>query len=80
MTIQEIDKITISRTDNTYIAQVRNDSIITLNTDNDILEVPEEHREDIAALFNKEEGKDTLPPHQEWDYEIKLEPGIRLIK
>ena len=60
-----MDKIVIFRTDNAYIAWVKNDSIITLNTDNDISEVPEEHREDTVALFNKEESEDTLPPHQE---------------
>ena len=27
-------------------------------------EVLEEHQEDITTLFNKEEGKDILPPHQ----------------
>ena len=43
-------------------------------------EVPEEHREDITALFSKEEGEDVLPSHQEWDYEIKLEPGIKPTK
>ena len=80
MTIQEINKITTSRTDNAYITQVRNDSIITPNTDNNILEVLEEHQEDTAALFNKKKGEDALPPHQEWDYKIKLEPGIKLIK
>ena len=63
MTIQEIDKIAISRTDDTYIAWVRNDSIITPNIDNDISEVPKEHWEDIIALFNEEKGKDALPPH-----------------
>ena len=73
MTIQEIDKIVTSRTDDAYITQVKNDSIITPNTDNDISEVPEEYREDTAALFNKKKGENTLPPHQEWDYEIKLE-------
>ena len=65
MTVQEIDKIAISRTDDAYIAWVKNDSIVTLNINNDISEVPEEHREDIIALFSKEEGKDVLPPHQE---------------
>ena len=45
-----------------------------------MLEVPEEYREDTAALFNEEEGKDILPPYQEWDYEIKLELDIKLIK
>ena len=65
MTVQEIDEIAISRTDNTYITWVRNDSIITPNIDNDILEVPEEYREDIVALFSEEEGEDVLPPHQE---------------
>ena len=73
MTVQEMDKIIISRINNTYITQVRNDFIITPNTDNDISEVPEEYREDTAALFNKKKGENTLPPHQEWDYEIKLE-------
>ena len=61
MTVQEIDEIIISRIDNTYIAWVRNDSIINLNIDNDMLKVPEEHREDVVALFNKEEGEDVLP-------------------
>ena len=65
MIIQKIDKIVISRIDNTYIAWVKNDSIITPNIDNNILEVPEEYREDITALFNKEKGEDVLPPHQE---------------
>ena len=63
MTIQEMDKIVISKTDNTYITKVRNDSIITPNIDNNISEVPEEHREDIIALFNKEKGEDALPPY-----------------
>ena len=45
-----------------------------------MLEVPEEYREDTAVLFNKEEGKDILPPYQEWDHKIKLELGIKLIK
>ena len=80
MTVQEMDKIVISRIDDAYIAWVRNDSIITPNIDNDISEVPEEHREDTAALFSKEEGKDVLPSYQEWDFEIKLELGIKLIK
>ena len=80
MTVQEINQITISRTDNAYIAQVRNDSIIIPNTDNDILEVLKEHREDTTALFNKEEGKDVLPPYQEWDHKIKLKLDIKLIK
>ena len=43
MTVQEIDKIVIFRIDDAYIAWVRNDSIVTLNIDNDISEVPEEH-------------------------------------
>ena len=80
MTVQEMDEIAISRTDDAYIAWVRNDSIVTPNTDNDMLEVPEEHREDTAALFSEKEGKDTLPPHQEWDYKIKLEPGTKPTK
>ena len=80
MTVQEMDEIAISRTDDTYIAWVRNDSIVTPNTDNDMLEVSEKHREDAAALFNEEEGEDTLPPHQEWDHEIKLELGIKPTK
>ena len=80
MTVQEIDKIIISRTDNAYIAQVKNDSIVTPNTDNNISEVPEEHREDITALFNKKEGEDALPPHQEQDHKIKLKPGIKPTK
>ena len=75
-----MDEIVISRIDNTYIAWVKNDSIVTPNIDNDILEVPEEHREDMVALFSKEEGKDVLPPHQEWDYKIKLELDIKLTK
>ena len=75
-----MDKIVISRTDNAYIAWVKNDSIVTLNTDNNISEVPEEHREDITALFSEEEGEDVLPPHQEWDHEIKLELGIKPTK
>ena len=45
-----------------------------------MLEVPEEYREDIITLFNKKEDEDVLPPYQEWDYEIKLELGIKLIK
>ena len=65
MTIQEMDEIAISRIDNTYIAWVKNDSIITPNTDNNMSEVLKEHWEDIIALFNKEEGEDVLPPHQE---------------
>ena len=80
MTVQEIDKIAISRTDNAYIAQVRNNSIVTPNTDNDISEVLEEHREDIVALFSEEEGEDALPPYQEQDHEIKLEQGTKPIK
>ena len=43
MIIQEINEIIISKIDNTYIAWVKNDSIVTLNTDNDILEVLEEY-------------------------------------
>ena len=42
--------------------------------------MPEEHREDITALFSEKEGEDVLPPHQEWDHKIKLEPGIKPIK
>ena len=80
MTVQEIDKIIISRTDNAYIAQVKNDSIITPNIDNNILEVLEEYQEDMVALFNKKEDKDALPPHQEQDYKIKLELGIKPTK
>ena len=30
-----------------------------------MLEVPEEHWEDIAALFSEEESKDVLPPYQQ---------------
>ena len=80
MTIQEINKIATSRIDNTYIAWVRNDSIVTSNTDNNMSEVPEEHQKDTAALFSEEESEDTLPPHQEQDHEIKLEPGIKSTK
>ena len=80
MIIQEIDEIVISRINNAYIAQVKNDSIITPNIDNDILEVPEEYQEDMVTLFNKKEGKDILPPHQEQDYKIKLELDIKPIK
>ena len=80
MIIQEIDKIIISRTDNAYITQVKNDSIITPNIDNNILEVPEEYREDIIALFNKKKNKDILPPYQEQDHKIELESDIKLIK
>ena len=43
-------------------------------------EVPEEYQEDMTTLFNEEEGENTLLPHQEWDYEIKLELGIKLTK
>ena len=63
MTVQEMDEITISRIDNAYIAWVRNDSIVTLNTDNDMLEVLKKYWEDTVALFSKEEGEDVLPPH-----------------
>ena len=45
-----------------------------------MLEVPKEHREDTVTLFNKEKGEDILPSYQKWDYKIKLEPGIKLIK
>ena len=76
MTIQEIDEIIIFRINNTYIAWVKNDSIITLNIDNNMLEVLEEYWEDIITLFNKEEGEDILPPYQEWDYKIKLKLNI----
>ena len=65
MTVQEMDKIIISRIDNAYIAWVRNDSIVTLNIDNNMLEVPEEYQKDIITLFNKEEGENVLPPYQE---------------
>ena len=80
MTVQEIDEIVISRTDDAYIAQVKNDFIITLNIDNDMLEVPEEYQEDMTALFSEEEGKDILPPYQEQDHEIKLELGTKPTK
>ena len=43
-------------------------------------EVPEEYQEDTVALFSKKEGEDTLPPHQEWDHKIKLEPDTKPIK
>ena len=43
-------------------------------------EVPEEHQEDVVALFSEEEGEDALPSYQKWDYKIKLEPGIKLTK
>ena len=43
MIIQEIDKIIIFKIDNTYIAWVRNDSIINPNIDINISELPEEH-------------------------------------
>ena len=45
-----------------------------------MLEVPEEYREDIVALFNKEEGEDVLPLYQEQDHKIKLKSGIKPIK
>ena len=45
-----------------------------------MLEVLEEHQEDMVALFSEEEGEDTLPPHQEQDHKIKLELNIKLIK
>ena len=80
MTVQEIDEIIISRIDDAYITQVKNDSIVTLNIDNNISEVLKEYWEDIITLFSEEEGEDVLPPYQEWDYEIKLELGIKLIK
>ena len=80
MTVQEIDKIATSRIDDAYIAWVRNDSIVTPNIDNDILEVPEEHQKDTTALFSEEEGEDILPPHQEWDHKIKLELDIKPTK
>ena len=80
MTIQKIDKIVIFKTDNAYIAQIRNDSIITPNLDNDISEVLEEYQENTVALFNKKEGKDILPSYQKQDYKIKLELGMKPIK
>ena len=80
MTIQEMDEIAIFRTDDAYIAWVRNNSIITPNTDNDISEVLEEHQEDITAVFSEEEGEDILPSHQEWDHKIKLESGTKSTK
>ena len=43
-------------------------------------EVPEEHREDVVALFSEEEGENTLPPYQEWDYKIKLKLSTKPIK
>ena len=58
-----MNKIIISRIDNTYIAWVKNDSIITPNINNDMLEVSEEYREDIIVLFNKEEGENVLPSY-----------------
>ena len=63
MTVQEIDKIVISKIDNVYIVWVKNDSIVTLNIDNDMSEVLEEHQEDIITLFSEEEGEDVLPPY-----------------
>ena len=63
MTIQEIDKIVIFKINNAYIAWVKNDFIITLNINNDILEVPEEYQENIITLLNKEEGKNVLPSY-----------------
>ena len=63
MTVQEMDEIIISRIDNAYIAWVKNDSIVTPNIDNDMLEVPEEYQEDIIILFNKEKGEDALPSY-----------------
>ena len=80
MTIQEIDKIIISRTDNAYITQVKIDSIVTPNTYNDLSEVLEEYREDIITLFSEKEGKDVLPSHQKQDHEIKLELDTKPIK
>ena len=80
MTIQEIDEIATSRIDNAYIAWVRNDSIVTPNIDNTMLEVPEEYQENMIALFSEEEGEDILTPYQEWDHEIKLELGIKPTK
>ena len=65
MTIQEINKIIISKIDNTYIAWVKNDFIITLNINNNISEVPEEYQKDTVTLFNKKKGKDILPSYQE---------------
>ena len=80
MTIQEMNEIIIFRIDDTYIAWVKNDSIVTPNIDNNILEVPEEHREDTVTLFSEKEGKDILPPHQEQDHKIKLELNIKPTK
>ena len=80
MTVQEINKIIISKTDNAYIVWVRNNSIVTPNIDNNISEVPEEYQEDMITLFNKEEGKDVLPSYQKQDHKIKLESGIKPTK
>ena len=43
-------------------------------------EVLEEYQKDTVTLFSEKEGKDVLPPYQEWDHKIKLELGIKLIK
>ena len=45
-----------------------------------MLEVPEEHREDIITLFSKEESEDALPPYQEWNHKIKLKPDTKPTK
>ena len=70
----------IFKIDDTYIAWVRNDSIITSKTDNDISEVLEEYQEDIITLFNKKDSKNVLPSYQEWDYKIKLKLNTKLTK
>jgi hypothetical protein len=36
--------------------------------------IPQEYRE-FKKLFKEELGQEALPEHQEWDCEMKLEPG-----
>jgi hypothetical protein len=37
-------------------------------------DIPQEY-EEFRKLFEEELGKEALPKHQEWDYEIILEEG-----
>ena len=59
---------TLAKKDNTYVLWTKEISA-TLS-----IKIPEEYK-NFQGLFELEEDKNFLPPHQLWDHKIKLEEG-----
>ena len=74
MSTEEMDQLATSPGDNVFIAWSRPSSDEPLHPGSSE-KTPEEYGNEFEEMFEEAEVGSALPSHQEWDHEIKIEPG-----